>query len=90
MKRRALLSCLVFMVVVFAVALSSEQAFAYTIRKAAYAGTFYPAQPNELKASIAQFTRNARSSPVKVPKDKQLKAMLTMKLSPWEFDNLLI
>ena len=76
MKRRVLLSCLVFMVAVFAVASSSEQALAYTIRKAAYAGTFYPAQPNELKASIAQFTRNARSSPVKVPKDKQLKALI--------------
>jgi MEMO1 family protein len=75
MKRQALLSCLII-VICIAVVPSCDQASAYTVRKAVYAGRFYPAQPNELKAYIAQFTKAAQASPVKIPKDRPLKALI--------------
>ena len=76
MKRQSLLSCLIFLVVCIMIASSYTQASAYTVRKAAYAGRFYPATSEELTKTIAQFTRTAQASPVKFPKDKQLKALI--------------
>ncbi len=76
MKRQSLLRSLIFLVVCILAASDYTQAYAYSVRKAAYAGRFYPASSEELTKTIAQFTRAAQSSPVRFPKDKQLRALI--------------
>ena len=76
MKRQSLLSYLIFLVVCIMASSNPGDASAYSVRKAVYAGRFYPASSEELKKTIAQFTRTAQSSPVRFPKDKQLRALI--------------
>mgnify|MGYP006287718179 CR=1 FL=1 len=46
------------------------------VRKPAVAGTFYPADPDELTRTIDQMTRQARKDPVKDLPDRPLKALI--------------
>ncbi|MBS3731876.1 MAG: AmmeMemoRadiSam system protein B [Desulfobacterales bacterium] len=46
------------------------------VRKPAVAGTFYPADPDELAQTIEQMSRQARKDPVKDLPDRPLKALI--------------
>lgn len=76
MKLKALLGCLFMLLASIAAASCQNQAYAYTTRKAVYAGKFYSADKEDLSKTIAQFTRAAQALPVRFPKDRQLKALI--------------
>jgi len=47
-----------------------------TIRRAVWAGSFYPADPQMLRQTIEKLTAEAAESPVTIPETKQLKALI--------------
>ncbi len=56
--------------------LSNKPVWAETIREPAYAGSFYPAEPDELIHIIESLTQKAKQSAVKIPAAKTLKALI--------------
>ena len=55
---------------------SSQRAIAETVRRPVRAGSFYPSDPSELSQLIDHLTRKAQTTPVQVPPDKHLRAII--------------
>ena len=49
---------------------------AATVRQAVWAGRFYPADPNDLKQEIDHLTRKAQKTPIRIPHNKYLRAII--------------
>jgi AmmeMemoRadiSam system protein B/AmmeMemoRadiSam system protein A len=58
------------------ISFSWHQAYAEAVRKPVRAGSFYPADPDELAQIIDQLTRKAQKTPVRIPPNKPLKAII--------------
>lgn len=76
MKHKTLLSFLIMLLACMTAASSRQQACAYTVREALYAGRFYPAQEEDLRKTITQYIRSAKVSQVKIPKGALLRALI--------------
>jgi AmmeMemoRadiSam system protein B/AmmeMemoRadiSam system protein A len=72
--------CKLWLLLTFApgllIALFCQDAHAQKIREPVRAGSFYPADPSELKRLIDQLTRKAQASNIQIPPDKNLRALL--------------
>jgi AmmeMemoRadiSam system protein B len=66
----------VVLVVGLVISFSCHQAYAEAVRKPVRAGSFYPADPDELAQIIDQLTRKAQKTPVRIPPNKPLKAII--------------
>ncbi len=58
------------------ISFSCHHAYAEAVRKPVRAGSFYPADPDELAQIIDQLTRKAQKTPVRLPPNKPLKAII--------------
>jgi AmmeMemoRadiSam system protein B/AmmeMemoRadiSam system protein A len=58
------------------ISFSCHQAYAEGVRKPVRAGSFYPADPGELAQIIDQLTRKSQKTPVRIPPNKPLKAII--------------
>ena len=58
------------------ISFSWHQAYAEAVRKPVRAGSFYPADPDELAQIIDQLTRKAQKTPIRIPPNKPLKAII--------------
>ncbi|MGD8242540.1 MAG: AmmeMemoRadiSam system protein B [Desulfobacterales bacterium] len=52
------------------------RAEAHVVRQPVFAGRFYPADPEELKDLLSALDRQARQTPIKLPDDRALKAIV--------------
>jgi hypothetical protein len=58
---------------------SFQKAHAEVVRKPVRAGSFYPADPPELTGMIDRLTHKAQKTPVRIPQNKPLKAIIEKK-----------
>ena len=66
----------VLLAVGLVISFSWHKAYAEAVRKSVRAGSFYPADPDELAQIIDQLTRKAQKTPVRIPPNKPLKAII--------------
>ena len=70
------LSWLFFLIIQMANLISDRPVWSQTLREPVYAGSFYPADPEDLAGYIKTLTEKAQLSQVSVPADKRLKALI--------------
>lgn len=76
MKPSLLLSCLGVLILCLICFLPAETSDAMEVRKAAKAGTWYPADSDKIKKDIDYLTREAQKTAVHIPSNKRLKALI--------------
>jgi len=76
MKPFSLLSLALMIIVSLVSYLVPGNLCAEKIREAAKAGSWYPADPNQLRQDIAALTRQAEKSRLQIPSNKQLRALI--------------
>jgi AmmeMemoRadiSam system protein B/AmmeMemoRadiSam system protein A len=77
MKSAFLLSCSLYLSICLICFLpTAESIFAKEVRKAAKAGTWYPADSTTIKKDIDHLTRLARKTRIHLPANKKLKALI--------------
>jgi len=77
MKPSFFLSCALYLSICLICFLSSaESIYAGEVRKAAKAGTWYPADSATLRKDIDRLTRSARKTQIHIPATKKLKALI--------------
>jgi AmmeMemoRadiSam system protein B/AmmeMemoRadiSam system protein A len=67
---------LLALVIAFVIFVDSRRVQAEVVRKPAWAGRFYPADPAELSRLIDQLTRDAKKDRVSIPPNKKLRAIV--------------
>ena len=72
----SLLSFVLYLTLSLICILPGQAVYAEEIRKPAKAGTWYPADANRIRQDIADLTRRAKKSQVRIPSAKHLKALI--------------
>lgn len=76
MKSSSLLSLALILTFYLAALFVPADVYAENIREAAKAGSWYPADPKQIKEDIAELTRQAKKSRLQIPSKKQLRALV--------------